>query len=450
MNYNPFYPLKPNSSPAPSGPLDPEVVYRQTRPADWLKMPEVANAPGNLYALVLIPQGATVCFPLLISGAAVRIEYGYTDSTGTFICTSVASQAATGSFAGLIDSSYFGHLTSDGHVQCMVRVSYESGQPYIIFQRPSGDSSYAWVSPIREISCNVCSISLGGFTTALKLLKYFSGYGFPPAYFMFTGISSLIALRHLDTNQFQDAYSFFEGCSSLIAIPHLNTTNIYDFSDMFKDCTSLEYVPDMDISNAWSLAGLFEGCISLKELPDMNTSGVQDFRSLIKNCIAIKSFTGFDTSRGTDFDEMFSGCISLREVEVDTSNALSLKDMFKSCHALEAVPALHTERIHDVDLFNDSGITALADLPVSDKTTTLSFEDMHALCRISLFVNGWEGCDVSFEGTFLSREAYIEFFQSLPVITGEYIITLGSVLGGANALTAEDRAIATNKGWIIQ
>ena len=449
MNYNPFYPLKPNSSPAPSGPLDPEEVYCQTRPADWLKMPDVANAPGNLYALVLIPQGTTVCFPLLISGAAVRIEYGYTDSNGTFICTSVASQAATGNFTGLIDSSDFSHLTSDGHVQCMVRISYQEGQPSIYFQRPAGDNSLTWVSPVREISCNVCSIFLGGYTTALKLLKYFSGYGFPPAYFMFKGISSLIALRHLDTDQFLDALNFFDGCSSLVAIPHMNTSHIYDFNYMFKDCISLERVPDLDTTNAWSLEGLFEGCISLKELPDMDTSGIQDFRSLIKNCIAIKSFTGFDTSRGTDFDEMFSGCISLREVEVNTSYASSMKDMFKSCHALEYVPALHTERVEDVDLFNDSSITALTDLPVSGNTRTLSFENMHALCRVNLSVNGWEGCDVSFEGTFLSREAYVEFFQSLPVITGEYTITLGIVQGGANVLTAEDRAIATDKGWIL-
>ena len=91
MTINPFFPLEQQGSPVPSGPLDPEEVYRWTRPADWLKMPDVANAPGNLYALVLIPQGATVCFPLLISGAAVRIEYGYTDSSGTFICTSVCN-----------------------------------------------------------------------------------------------------------------------------------------------------------------------------------------------------------------------------------------------------------------------------------------------------------------------------------------------------------------------
>ena len=69
------------------------------------------------------------------------------------------------------------------------------------------------------------------------------------------------------------------------------------------------------------------------------------------------------------------------------------------------------------------------------------------LIHVTLSCSGGDGCDISFAGTCLSREAYVEFFQSLPVITGEHTITLGSVLGGVDALASEDRAIATDKGW---
>ena len=61
------------------------------------------------------------------------------------------------------------------------------------------------------------------------------------------------------------------------------------------------------------------------------------------------------------------------------------------------------------NLFDDSGITALVDLPVSNKTLSLSFENMKALTRVTLSCSGWGGCDISFAGTCLSREAYVEF-----------------------------------------
>lgn len=460
MTNTPFFPLSQSNaqasdpiqthSPAQPGPLDPDVVYNQTRPSDWLIMPAVSNVPGNLYALVLIPQGAQVKFPLMISSSPVRIEFGHTDSSGSFVSTRVVSESAAGTVEYTIDASDFSHLTSDGHVQCMVRISYQSGQPAIYFTRPAGDSSLSWISPVREIAANVCNISLGGYITALKHMRYFTGYGFVPPFFMFKDNISLIAVRHLDTEGWNDASMAFCGCISLIAIPNLDFSDVYQIDEMFKGCISLEYLPAMDVTNCWSVQSLFEGCSALKELPEMDTSAVQDFRSFMKGCISIKTIEELDTSNGTDFEEMFSGCISLREIpSIDTSKAVSMTDLFKSCHALATVPALHTERLYDVDLFEDSGITALVGLSVSSRTQSLSFENMKALTRVTLSCNGWDGCDISFAGTCLSREAYVEFFQSLPVIISPYTITLGDILGGANMLRAEDRRIATDKGWVL-
>ena len=452
MTDTPFFPLEQNSSPAPApaGPLDPEVVYRQTRPSDWLTMPEVSEAPGNLYALVLIPQGAKVKFPLNIPTSPVKVEFGHTDSDGTFISTRVVAESASGNVEYTIEASDFGHLTSDGHVQCMVRVSYQDGQPAINFSRPAGDASNTWVSPVREISCNIYELSLGGYSTALKHMRYFTGYGFVPGFFMFMNNISLIAVRHLGTGELRSALSFFKGCLSLVAIPQLDYTNIYQMNEMFSGCVSLEYLPEMNTINVDSVQGMFQGCTSLKQLPVMDTSVASDFSQFLKDCISINTIDVLDTSHAYYLDEMFSGCISLRKIpEIDTTNAYAMTDIFKSCHALASVPEIHTERIENVNLFDDSGITALVDLPISNKTQSLSFENMKALTRVTLSCSGWDGCDISFAGTCLSREAYVEFFQSLPAITEEYTITLGSVLGGANTLTAEDRAIATDKGWIL-
>ena len=452
MTDTPFFPIEQSSSlaPAPSGPLDPEVVYRQTRPSDWLTMPEVSEAPGNLYALVLIPQGAKVKFPLSISNSPVKVEFGHTDSDGTFIMTKAVSESASGAVEYTIDASDFRHITSDGHAQCMVRISYQDGQPYIMFARPHGDSSNIWVSPVREISANVCGLSLGGFSTALKHMRYFSGYGFVPPFFMFKDNISLVAVRHLDEAGWREANMVFSGCISLRALPPLDLTNVYQMQEMFKDCISLEYIPKLITTNTDWMVGMFQGCTALRKLPEMDTSNVTEFSRFLKGCISISSIDNLDTSNGTYFDEMFSGCISLNDISgIETARAFSMTDMFKSCHALASAPSLHTEGIENINLFDDSGITALVNLQVSRKTYSLSFENMKALTRVTLSCSDWDGCDISFAGTCLSREAYVEFFQSLPAINSPYTITLGDILGGANMLTAEDQAIATGKGWML-
>jgi hypothetical protein len=183
----------------------------------------------------------------------------------------------------------------------------------------------------------------------------------------------------------------------------------------------------------------------------MDTSSISYFTKFLKGCTSIKEINVLDTSNGSYFDEMFSGCISLRSIpDINTSKATSMTDMFKSCHALAYVPAIHTERIENVNLFDDSGITALVDLPISNKTQSLSFANLKALTRVTLSCSGWDGCDISFAGTCISREAYVEFFQSLPAISSPYTITLGDILGGANMLTAEDRAIVMHKGWELK
>ena len=89
-------------------------------------------------------------------------------------------------------------------------------------------------------------------------------------------------------------------------------------------------------------------------------------------------------------------------------------------------------------------------MPLSNNTKSLSFENMKALTRVTLSCSDWDGCDISFAGTCLSREAYVEFFQSLPVINSPYTITLGDILGGSNMLTAEDLVMATGKGWVLE
>jgi hypothetical protein len=54
---------------------------------------------------------------------------------------------------------------------------------------------------------------------------------------------------------------------------------------------------------------------------------------------------------------------------------------------------------------------------------------------------------ISFASCNLSRSALVEIFNNLATVTGQTITITGNP--GASLLTADDRSIATNKGWTI-
>lgn len=455
MTDTPFFLLEQSSSPtpAPAGPLDPEVVYHQTRPSDWLTMPDVSEDPGNLYALVLIPQGCNVMIALDIRYDYARIEYGVTDTSGVFRCIRVVSESFKGSHYDTLEASDWGNPTIDGFTQCLIHISYESGaNPTIIVGRPDG-SNPVWSSPIREIVCNVCSFESYPSSTSkpLKLMKYFSGYGFTAHQDFFSGCQSLIAVRNLDVSNQTHLNSLYYGCGSLRAIPNLETSKAESMEKMFYGCSALDEIPELDTSSATSMYYMFYNCFSLKKIPSMNTSHVTNFTGAFWGCRNLKKIPNLDLSSGTKFDTMFTDCSSLTEIPaLNTSNAQSMEGMFSGCKALTTDPALDTSKAKKLSMYKDSGLCSLLNHDVRALSYDLSFEGMNALSRLTLVTTGWSGTNIKLTGTCLSREAMIEFFNSLPTVTVTKIITLGYARSFSDTLTEEDKDIARNKGWTIQ
>ena len=459
MTNTPFFPIEHTSSPAtvaptpvPAGPLDPEVVYRQTRPSDWLKMPEVSKTPGNLYALVLVPQGCEVMIAFDIRVDYGRIEYGVTDTSGVFRCTRVASESIRGAYSDILDASDWGNTTSDGFNQCIIHISYEpDANPRIITTKPDG-SGTTWCSPIREIACNVCYFeTYTSIYRPLKLMRYFAGYGFIAGQNFFNGCQSLVAVRNLDVSSQMDLNSLFYGCSSLRAIPELDTSSTQSMERMFYGCSALDEIPELDTSSATSMSYMFYNCFSLKKIPSMNTSHVTNFTGAFWGCRNLIKLPNLDLSSGTKFDTMFTDCSSLTEIpEFNTSNAQSMENMFSGCKALTTVPVLNTSKAKKLSMYKDTGLCSLLNHDVRSLTYELSFEGMNALSRLTLVTTGWPGTNIKLTGTCLSREAMIEFFNSLPTVTVTKIITLGYVRSFNDTLTEEDKDISRTKGWTIQ
>jgi surface protein len=121
---------------------------------------------------------------------------------------------------------------------------------------------------------------------------------------------------------------------------------------------------------------------------------------------------------------MFCGCSSLQSVPLfDTSGVSNMSYMFHGCYSLQSVP-----------LFDTSG--------VSD----MSYMFYNCLSLSAAPLQGTV-IDHSFESCKFGRDELVAIFQGLGAVTGKTITVTGN--WGIAALTADDRAIATAKGWTI-
>jgi hypothetical protein len=97
--------------------------------------------------------------------------------------------------------------------------------------------------------------------------------------------------------------------------------------------------------------------------------------------------------------------------------------MFTNCYSLKKIPAI------DFNFVTSAGYFA---------------KDCYSLEVCDVFNIG---CSIEFSNTRLSRDELVKIFGNLKTVVGKTITITGSA--GAAALSAADRAIATDKGWTI-
>jgi hypothetical protein len=61
---------------------------------------------------------------------------------------------------------------------------------------------------------------------------------------------------------------------------------------------------------------------------------------------------------------------------------------------------------------------------------------------------GWDGVNINFTRMNFERDELVEMFESLPTIASAHTLNITNNPGTLD-LTAEDKAIATGKGWSL-
>ena len=214
--------------------------------------------------------------------------------------------------------------------------------------------------------------------------------------------------------------SLFEADNNLIYMPYVQINpNATSANRMFYNCSRLSAVPQLDFSHVTNMNYLFGGCSSLAEIPVINTLLATNMSNMFRQCSNLKTIPQLNTSNVENMSEMFTSCINLETVpELDGGKCRNVGYMFNSCGKLK----------------NFGGIKdyGKAFLPTDNKNNTsftLSFSS----------------------STSMTHDSLMDVINKLYDIASAGVPQQTLQLGYRNQakLTAEEIAIATNKGWQV-
>ena len=180
-----------------------------------------------------------------------------------------------------------------------------------------------------------------------------------------------------------------------------------------------EELNNLDGSNLTSAYSMFSNSTELTSIPLFDTSNVTDFGSMCTNCRALTTIPKFNTANATNFNNMFSGCSALISVpELDASKVTIIQSVVYNCTNLS-----------DLGGFKNLGQAYLT-----------SRAENYSQYKLDL-----SACSK------LTYDSLMNVINNLYDIKTKGCKNQSLVLGATNLakLTADEIAIATNKGWNV-
>ena len=137
----------------------------------------------------------------------------------------------------------------------------------------------------------------------------------------------------------------------------------------------------------------------------------------------------------------------------DTTNVTNMGNMFYNCRSLTSIPLLDTSKVQDMNnMF--SGCNSLTSIPLLDTTNSTNMSYFFGFDNLNnlTYLGGFKNLSISINSYFLERcpnltvESLMNVINNLATVSGKSL-SIGST--NLNKLTAEQIAIATNKGWTL-
>ena len=173
------------------------------------------------------------------------------------------------------------------------------------------------------------------------------------------------------------------------------------------------------MNNVTNASYMFYYCNNLEEIPMLNTSKCTNMNNMFAFCSSLTEIPELDTSSCTNMSRMFYYCRNLKTIPVlDASKVVSVNDILNTCNSL-------------------TNFNGLANLGQAYLTTQSA--NYYAYTWYLYYCNN------------LTHDSLINIINNLYDIKSKGCNTQTLGLGDTliAKLTAEEIAIATNKGWTV-
>ena len=262
--------------------------------------------------------------------------------------------------------------------------------------------------------------------------------------YMFNNCSSLESISYLDSSNVTDLRYMFYNCHNLTTIPQMDTSKVTDMMEMFWRCSSLTTIPKLDTSNVVRMHQMFSECTSLTTIPQLDTSNVTGMNVMFAGCTSLTSVPQLNTSKVVNISGMFSDCASLTTIpQLDTSNVKYMSGLFSGCFKLKSLPLLDTSKIEEnttfYTLFDEPSPSNLD--PYPELTDLGGFKNLKYDLRA---LNGMPNLTVQSLMNVINN--LYDYKANGSTITRNF--TIGNY--NLRKLTEEQKAVATNKGWVLK
>lgn len=255
--------------------------------------------------------------------------------------------------------------------------------------------------------------------------------------------------------------SMFYYASNLktLDLSSLDTSNVVKMNNMFHYCENLLNInfSNFNTKNAQTMYSMFDYCKKLQELnlKSFDTTNVTTMAYMFRECqnIIDLDLSNFNTENVTQMEYMFYRLYKITSLNLNsfnTSKVKSMSNMFCQCSVLENL---------DLSNFDASNVSDITYIFYSDnKLTNLRFMKNLGKGYIKT-QNNYSYYELYLKYTSnLSHESLMDIINNLYDLNLTYNVanggtlytqklTLGETL--LSKLTAEEIAIATNKGWTV-
>ncbi|MEJ7931004.1 hypothetical protein WG922_13595 [Ramlibacter sp. AN1015] len=362
------------------------------RPPDWLEVPMPDASEEIVYALFAVhPNGRRVSFN--ITGSC-HIDWG--DGTSNSYASG-ATILKVFDFNALPEASW----CSRGYRQALVVITAASATGLTSLNLSLRHGAYA-SSPPRSTLLDIAA-SLPKLTTSATHSLSLSTASSTQSN---SGMLERVRLVVQKAGTFSVPLNGITGYGPNLKRVEITTSSGFNGTDLFSGTRGLVNPDDIQInwlgSGSGTASGMFQNCSGLRALPPIDASKITSMGSFAAGCESLETVDLPGTVNCTTVGAAFQNCGNLRSIVLN-------------CTALTSAPGSQF-------IQNSISIQRLV-------LTGLRY-----------------GLTVSF--TALERPALVEMFQSLGTANGAQTITISST-PGASSLTAEERAIATEKGFTL-